>query len=112
MADNLRHAAGHTTYEVHEVLEDPRRQSGGRPGIRFSSHDFAEAIELALDLLESEDPERNKVSALQIVRVQGDRHDVVWSYSHSLAPASRDDLIRLWGFDPTRPWNVPSSLRR
>jgi hypothetical protein len=109
MADNLRHAAGHTTYEVHEVLED---NPAADLGIRFSSHDFAEAIELALDFLESEDPERNKVSALQIVRVQGDRHDVVWSYSHSLAPASRDDLIRLWGFDPTRPWNVPSSLRR
>jgi hypothetical protein len=108
MADNLRHAAGHTTYEVREVLdEDPAADLG----MRFSSQDLSEAIELALDFLESEDPDRNKVSALQIVKVQDDRRDVVWSYSHRLVPASRDDLIRLWGFDPTTPWHVPSGLR-
>jgi hypothetical protein len=109
MADNLRHAAGQPTYEVREVLE---HEPAADLGMRFSSHDFSEAIELALDFLESEDPDRSKVSALQIVKVQGERREVVWSYSHSLAPATRDDLIRLWGFDPTRPWHVPSGVRR
>jgi hypothetical protein len=109
MVDDLRHAAGHTTYEVHEVLE-------GEPvvdlGVRFSSGDFSEAVELALDYLQAEDPGRRKISALQIVKVEPDRRDVVWSYSHSGAPASREDLIRLWGFDPTRPWGVPSGIER
>jgi hypothetical protein len=108
MADYLRHAAGQPTYEVREILD---RDPAADLGLRFSSHDFSEAIEFALDFLESEDPERSKVSALQIVKVQGDRRDVVWSYSPSLAPASRDDLIRLWGFDPTTPWHVPSGVR-
>jgi hypothetical protein len=53
MVEDTRHAAGHTTYEVHEILE-------GEPavdlGLRFSSCDFSDAIELALDYLRPEDP--------------------------------------------------------
>jgi hypothetical protein len=109
MVDESRHAAGQPTYEVHEVLEhDP----AANLEVRFSSRDFSEAIEFALDYLESEDPDRNKVSALQIVKVEGDRDNVVWSYSHSLTPATRQDLIRVWGFDPTTSWHVPSGLPR
>jgi hypothetical protein len=107
MVDDLRHAAGHTTYEVHEILE-------GEPavdlGVRFSAGDFSEAVELALDYLQAKDPGRREISALQIVKVEPGRRVVVWSYSHSGAAASREDLIRLWGFDPSRPWRVPSGL--
>jgi hypothetical protein len=109
MVEDSRHAAGHTTYEVHEALE-------GNPavdlGLRFSSGDFSEAIEFGLDYLQPGGSARREISALEIVKVEGDRRDVVWSYSRSGAPASHEDLIRLWGSDPTQPWNVPSSLRR
>ena len=109
MADDLRHAAGRTTYEVHEILE-------GEPavdlGLRFSAGDFSDAIEFALDYLHPEDPSGHEISALQIVKVGAAGREIVWSYSHRGAPLSRDDLIRLWGFDPTRPWGVPSSLTR
>jgi hypothetical protein len=109
MVDDSRHAAGHTTYEVHEVLDDDPAVD---LGVRFCADGFSDAVELALDYLQAADASGRQVSALQIVRVAVDRHEVVWSYSHSGAPASREDLIRLWGFDPTRPWGVPSGLRR
>jgi hypothetical protein len=109
MADDLRHAAGRTTYEVHEILE-------GEPavdlGLRFSAGDFSDAIEFALDYLQAEDPSRREISALQIVKIEPGRREIVWSYSHSGASVSREDLIRLWGFDPMRPWGVPPSLKR
>jgi hypothetical protein len=109
MVDDSRHAAGHTTYEVHEVLEgDPAVDLGQR----FSSGDFSEAIDFALDYLQPEGPSRPEISALQIVKVEPGRRDVVWSYSHSGALVSHEDLIRLWGFDPTRSWGVPSSVKR
>jgi hypothetical protein len=109
MVDDSRHAAGHTTYEVHEVLgDDPAVDLG----LRFSASDFSEAIELALDYLQTEDPSRGEVSALQIVRVEGSRREVVWSYNHKLAVAAPDDLVRLWGFHPTQPWELPSGLKR
>lgn len=109
MADNLRHAAGHTTYEVHEVLDD---DPAADLGLRFSSGDFSEAIEFALDYLQPEDPVRREVSALEIVKVEGDRREVVWSYSHRRALATHEDLIGLWGFDPTQSWHLPSGLKR
>ena len=106
MVDDLRHAAGHTTYEVHEVLEgDPAVDLG----LRFSASDFSEAIELALDYLQTNDPSRGQVSALQILRVTGHNREVVWSYSHQLAVAARDDLVSLWGFNPTQSWQLPSA---
>jgi hypothetical protein len=106
MVDNSRHAAGHTTYEVHEVLEgDPAVDLG----LRFSASDFSEAIELALDYLQTNDPSRGQVSALQILRVTGHNREVVWSYSHKLAVAARDDLVSLWGFNPTQSWQLPSA---
>ncbi len=110
MVDDTRHAAGHTTYEVHEILEDDPAVD---LGLRFSSGDFTEAIEFALDYLQPEGPSRpREVSALQIFKVEAGRREVAWSYSHSGALASREDLIRLWGFDPTRSWGVPSGTKR
>ena len=109
MVDDSRHAAGHTTYEVHEVLED---NPAVDLGVRFCADDFSEAVELALDYLQAADASGREISALQIVRVAPGGREVVWSYSHSGTPASREDLIRLWGFDPTRPWGVPSGLGR
>jgi hypothetical protein len=109
MADqHSRHAAGHTTYEVREGLE-------GNPaadlGLRFSSSNYSEAIEFALDYLQP-DAGRREVSALEIVKVDGERREVVWSYSRSRALAAREDLVGLWGFHPTQSWHVPSGARR
>jgi hypothetical protein len=108
MVDHSRHAAGHTRYEVHEVLEhDPAADLG----LRFSSCDFAEAVEFALDYLQPDEPVRREVSALQILKVDGDLHEVVWSYSHKLALADHEDLIHHWGFHPTASWNLPSGAK-
>jgi hypothetical protein len=109
MADDTCHAAGHTTYEVREVLDD---DPAADLGLRFRSGDFSEAIEFALEFLQPDDSAQREVSALQIVKVEGDRREVVWSYSYRLAVAEREDLIRHWGFHPTQAWRLPSNAKR
>lgn len=104
MADDLRHAAGRPIYEVREFLE-------GEPaldlGCRRECADFLEAVDFALEYLEEYDALREgKVSALEIVRVQGDERETVWTYSHSREPSVHQDLVGLWGFDVTH-WHGP-----
>jgi hypothetical protein len=105
MAGHLRHAAGGSTYEVHEVLE-------GSPaldlGVRFESADFGTAVDFAFDFLERRDPRREgAVSALEIVRVEGSRRETVWNYNHSRSNDLPRDSIGVWGYDVTRPWQGP-----
>src|SRR5919204_6471827 len=105
MADTqLGRAARPVSYEVHEVL-------GADPidlGVRFTGSTFDVALEFAFDYLQREDPLRNgKVDGLVIVRVDGVSRERVWSYSHREHAAVDVDLVRLWGFDPTRHWQGP-----
>ena len=108
MADNTRHAAWHTTYEVHEVVDDTAIDLG----LRFRSDDFTEAIEWALEYLQPKDPSDREVSALQIVKDEAGKREVVWSYSLRQAQAGHEDMVRLWGFNPTQSWNLPPALKR
>ena len=108
MADNTRHAAWHTTYEVHEVVDDTAIDLG----LRFRSDDFTEAIEWALEYLQPNDPSDREVSALQIVKDEAGKREVVWSYSLRQAQAGHQDMVRLWGFNPTQSWNLPPALKR
>jgi len=108
MADHTRHAAWHTTYEVHEVVDDTAIDLG----LRFRSDDFTEAIEWALEYLQPKDPSDKEVSALQIVKDEAGKREVVWSYSLRQAQAGHEDMVRLWGFNPTQSWNLPPALKR
>ncbi|MGH2994691.1 MAG: hypothetical protein ACRDM9_00080 [Gaiellaceae bacterium] len=105
MVENVRHAAGQTTYEVREILEgDPALDLG----VRFESTDFGAALDFAFDFLEKRDPRREgAVSGLEIVRAQGSARESVWSYSHARASVASRDLVRVWGFDVTRQWHNP-----
>ena len=107
MAQARRHAAGRSTYEVHEIHgTDP----GLDLGSRFECTDYLEAFDFALDFLQEHDPEREgRVSGLDIQQVSDSQHETVWAYRHEpgLAPA---DLVALWGFDPTRNWHGPAGL--
>jgi hypothetical protein len=108
MAYALRHAAGRSKYEVHEVLgKDP----GLDLGSRFECSEYLDAFDFALDFLQEHDPRREgKVSGLAIEHVHGTERKTVWAYHHGepdLAPA---DLVAHWGFDPTRRWHGPAGL--
>lgn len=104
MANDMCHAAGQTTYDVHEVLEDT---PAAPDDLRFSCDNLFEAIEFALDYLESED----EVAALQIVKCSPQGDEVVWSYRHELATGEREDLVRRWGFHPAQAWRLPAAKR-
>lgn len=104
MANNTSHAAGQTTYDVHEVLADT---PAAPDELRFSCHNLIEAIEFALDYLQSE----AEVVALHIVRRSAERVEVVWSYRRELATGEREDLVRRWGFHPAQAWRLPAAKR-
>ena len=111
MADTqLGRAARPVRYEVHEVLgPDPTIDLG----TRFTGSTFDAALEFAFDYLQTEDPLRNgKVDGLEIVRADDVSREKVWSYSHREHNAVDFDLIRLWGFDPTRHWQGPPTYAR
>lgn len=105
MAENECHAAGQTTYDVHEVLEDAPAAE-----LRFSCDELAEAIDFALDYLLSQDPLR-EVAVLHIVKRTPEHSEVVWSYRKELAPAEREDPVKRWGFHPAQTWSLPAARR-
>lgn len=104
MANDTCHAAGQTTYDVHEVFEDT---PAAPDALRFSCDNLYEAIEFALDYLQSEERE---VAALRIVKRSPQGAEVVWSYRHDPAP-EREDPIRRWGFHPAQAWRLPAAKR-
>jgi hypothetical protein len=96
-------AAGQPVYyEVRELRD-------GEPpidlGPRFRSGDFLEAADFVLDYLEENDPHREGlVSALEIVRVEGDARAVKTHYRHRDAVGRQAaDLTAHWGF-PVASW--------
>ena len=107
MAHALRHAAGRSVYEVHEVLgEDP----GLDLGSRYECTDYLDAFDFALDFLQEHDPQREgKVSGIDIEQVHGAERETVWAYRHGRPEAAPVDLVAVWGFDPSR-WQGPSGL--
>ena len=108
MAEPLRHAAGRSIYEVHEILgTDP----GLDLGSRYECSDYFEAFNFALDFLEEHDPERaGRVGGLDIREVRGTGRVTVWAYRHSERDTAPADLVALYGFDPTKRWQGPTGL--
>jgi hypothetical protein len=108
MADETRHAAGRSIYEVHEVLG---RDPGLDLGSRYECADYLEAFDFALDFLQEHDPHREgKVDGLDIKQVSGSGRETVWAYRHGEQDAAPADLVALWGWDPTRRWQGPTGL--
>jgi hypothetical protein len=103
MAGDLCHAAGQPIYEVRELLDgDPVLDLG----LRHECADYLDAVEFAFEYRQGNNPAREgRVSALEIVRVDGADPRTVLTYHHRLVETtSRDDLVAFWGFDVTQPW--------
>jgi hypothetical protein len=86
----------HVTYQVCEVGYDPRYQARS---LLYESASFLEAVDYAAEFVEDQEP-----AGIEIQRVDGDARETVWTYSESRATAtaaSRMDLARTFGFDPT-----------
>jgi hypothetical protein len=106
MAEELRHAAGQATYEVHEVLDG---DSSVELNVLFRCADYGLAVEFAFEVLGRRDPQRDgTVGGLQVVKLERGRSETVWTYTHS-AQESRPDPTRQWGFDVTRRWQLPTA---
>jgi hypothetical protein len=107
MAERLRRAARH--YELHEIHEGALRVD---LGLRAECDRYDETVEAAFMYLEEHDPQREgRVSALEIVQVDGERRRTVWVYNAKTRPARADDLLGRWGFDVTREWTGPQRAR-
>jgi hypothetical protein len=101
------HAAGRPFYELREF-------SGSDPtldlGARHEFPDYLSAVEFAFEYLGRKDPLRSgRVNRLDVVRVDGKRHETVWTYSHD-EERKEHDLVRLWGYDPTSRWRSPTTV--
>jgi hypothetical protein len=109
MAEEVRHAAGQATYEVHEVLgEDPAVDVG----IVCRCEDYVRAVDFAFEYLAKRDPRRDgTVNRLEVVKNDRGKRETVWTYSH-VAHANRPDPVRKWGFDVTRSWQGPATSVR
>jgi hypothetical protein len=72
-----------------------------RPGkVLYESASFLEAAEFAGEFVQNEEP-----AALEIEKVDGPVRETVWTYSEARAnakAASRQNLVRTFGFDPVR----------
>ena len=77
MAELLRRAA--RQYELHEIHEGTLRLD---LGLRAECDRYDEAVDAAFAYLEEHDPQREgRVTALEIVHVNGDARRTVWTYS-------------------------------
>jgi hypothetical protein len=106
MAESHSHAAGKSSYEVHEGLKS---HPGLDLGLRATFGDNMDAFEYALEFLDEHDPEREgKVSALEIVKVGPGWRETVWRYEHDGSRRGHQDPKQIWGFDVTS-WRGPNS---
>jgi hypothetical protein len=104
MTETHSHAAGETSYEVHEGLKS---HPGLDLGLRGTYADSMEAFEAALEFLDEHDPEREgRVSALEIVKVGRGWRESVWRYEHDGSRTGHQDPTQIWGFDAAR-WRGP-----
>ena len=86
----------HVTYQVCEVVYDPRYQARQ---VIYESASFLEAVDFAAEFVEDHDPD-----GVEIQRADGEARETVWTYSASraaAAAASRKGLAETFGFDPT-----------
>ena len=100
MADRLRRAA--RQYEVHEFEVGALRLD---LGVRAQCESYEEAVEFALGYVDDHQP-----AELEVIRIEAEGREAVWSYSATRSAASARDLVRHWGFDVTRSWQGPPGV--
>jgi hypothetical protein len=85
-----------------------KRHPGLDLGLRYTCHEFLDAIDFAMEFLDEHDPNREGlVSALEIVRVEPEQRETVWRYEHNVSRRGHQDPREHWGFDVTA-WRGPS----
>ena len=98
MAEPHRHAAWHPPRSYSVKLLD----QGAIPlELARGLTDFLDAFDFASEWLDREDPSRLGTTRLAIFETRGDVTTEVWTYP--VAPP-KDQLVKLFGFDPVR-WN-------
>jgi hypothetical protein len=104
MAETHSHAAGESTFEVHEGLKS---HPGLDLGLRATFEETMDAFEFALEFLDEHDPEREgRVSALEVVKVGPGSRETVWRYEHDGSRSGHQDSMQIWGFDASS-WRGP-----
>lgn len=105
MAEHESHAAGQSSYEVHESL---KLHAGLDLGLRYACETFLDAADFALEFLDEHDPNREgRVGALEIVRMTPMGRQIVWRYEHDGSAQGHQDPKEIWGFDANA-WRGPS----
>jgi hypothetical protein len=89
-------APGQATYEVREVVYEPRYEA---QQVLYESVSFLEAADFAAEFVEDNDPR-----GLEIQHAGSGARETVWTYSAGRAAANanaRKPLAETFGFDPT-----------
>jgi len=84
-------------YQVSEIAFLPGYQSRT---VLYENTNFLESADYAYEFVQEHEP-----AALEILRVEGETNEVVWTYSASRAAAieaSRTKLVDTFGFDPVK----------
>jgi hypothetical protein len=84
-------------YQVSEIVFRPGYQSRT---VLYENTNFLESADYAYEFVQEHEP-----AALEILRVEGETNEVVWTYSASRAAAieaSRTKLVDTFGFDPVK----------
>lgn len=90
-------ASWEPVYQVCEIVFRPGYQTST---VLFENTNFLESADYAYEFVQEREP-----AAVEIVRTEGETHEVVWTYSASRAAAmeaSRTNLVDTFGFDPVK----------
>jgi hypothetical protein len=90
-------APGEPVYQVSEIAFRPGYQSRT---VLFENTNFLESADYAYEYVQEHEP-----SALEILRIEGETNEVVWTYSASRAAAmeaNKTKLVDTFGFDPVK----------
>lgn len=90
-------AAWEAVYQVSEIVFRPGYQSRT---VLFENTNFLESADYAYEFVQEHEP-----AALEILRIEGETHEVVWTYSASRAAAmeaAKTNLVDTFGFDPVK----------
>jgi hypothetical protein len=95
MASNARHAAWQTERRFAVKLYPV---DGSQSELARDLTDFLDAVDFAVEWLNSEDPARNGIATLAIVETHDGSSEEVWTYPP--APSPTAELVNRLGFNP------------